>query len=652
MSAELRGLLAAALLAFAAPPARAQETGPAPTATRMEAERLLFLVQYIRSDYAAAVADGAIRDAFEYAEMRTFSDALLEGAPTLRRHGASPEALALLRELHAAIRGLRPVPEVADLAGRLAARLIGETDLVAWPAAPPDLARGARLFREGCAPCHGAAGAGDGRAVPFLAPAPISLRGAAADQLSPHQVSMAIRHGIEGTAMPSFDWALDREEAWDVAFHVMTLREIDDPRPDDPGLGLTLHDLARSSNAELLERARRLRPDVSARDIAYYRRHLPAVLSAHAGSPPAAGLAPPPGAAADLAVALQLQGALAGVAERLFPSVVGVSSFVRDESAAPGAPAPAATGAWVAPGDEAAYPGFRRWRSASGFIVSETGHALTASDVLLGPDGRPVPVVDLELHGGERVLARVVGVEPTIRLGVVQRVELSGSAAPAMPPARLGVSDRLRVGHLAIALGRLWGPGTIFAAGVLSSQAERQCYQDRFSATLLRASMSLPAEARGGPLANIQGEVVGLNLAADLAPEGGATALPIDLVRTIYEALALAESSESPWLGVSVLEIAAARRARPGAVAPADLARTGVYIDNVFAPSPAARAGVRVGDCLVSIDGQRLFSVSDFQKWVYLSGVGREVALEIFRAGATIELRTTIERRPANAVPR
>ncbi len=80
--------------------------------------------------------------------------------------------------------------------------------------------------------------------------------------------------------------------------------------------------------------------------------------------------------------------------------------------------------------------------------------------------------------------------------------------------------------------------------------------------------------------------------------------------------------------------------------------RTGVYIDDVFDPSPASRAGIRVGDSLVSLDGNRLFSVLDFQKWLYLSGIGRTVELEIFREQKTLEKRVKIEERPESVTTR
>jgi serine protease Do len=129
-------------------------------------------------------------------------------------------------------------------------------------------------------------------------------------------------------------------------------------------------------------------------------------------------------------------------------------------------------------------------------------------------------------------------------------------------------------------------------------------------------------------------------------------ALPIDLAMAIYEPLKLKGSRRSPWLGFSVLERRAVRRDRLGRSGDAKLPATGVYIDDVFDPSPASAADVRVGDFLVSIDGNRLGSVGAFQKWLYLSGIGRTITLEISRDGKRLEKRVTVEERPQTAVPR
>jgi S1-C subfamily serine protease len=197
--------------------------------------------------------------------------------------------------------------------------------------------------------------------------------------------------------------------------------------------------------------------------------------------------------------------------------------------------------------------------------------------------------------------------------------------------------------------------------GTLSSRAERQCYQDELSATLMQASLGVPAGGYGGPLTTIEGDVVGMlipgpnaDLAAPATPSPTlAFALPIDLAMAIYEPLKVKESRKSPWLGISVLERRPVGRG-PGRPGPGGvrLPPGGVLIDNVFEPSPAATADVRVGDLLLSIDGQRLYSVGAFQKWLYLSGIGRTITLEIFRDGEKLEKRITVEERPAAAVPR
>jgi S1-C subfamily serine protease len=120
----------------------------------------------------------------------------------------------------------------------------------------------------------------------------------------------------------------------------------------------------------------------------------------------------------------------------------------------------------------------------------------------------------------------------------------------------------------------------------------------------------------------------------------------------IYEPLKTKESRSSPWLGFSVLELHTARRRLASPGGGVKLPATGVYIDDVFQPSPAAAADIRIGDCLISIDGNRVATVGAFQKWLYLSGIGRTITLELFREGKTLEKRVTVEQRPAAAVPR
>jgi len=617
----------------------------------------LFLLQYVAADYPAAVHRGEVIDNFEYREMLSFSRLLVERFNVFRTAGADEENLVALRQLERGIRDRVSRAEVRDLSGGLIRRLLDELDTVALPVKAPDLERGRQLYAEDCAACHGPSGGGDGPSAPGMVPPATSFRDARLNVLSPHHVFGAIDFGVEGTAMPSYGWALPAEDMWDMAFFVMTMRDGFEPRRPYPPLLLSAGDLAAASNEELLALVGRARPDVQVSHIDYYRLNVPPATPAADLLAPVATETPKNSAAdsPDLQLALGLQDAFAAVAERLFPSVVGVSGFVRrpaDTGEGSGAENP---GAWrEGSTEDRMYPGFERVGSGSGFIVSKEGHILTTHQVLVGPDGGIVDAVDVEMHDGRHVLARVVGVEPTINLGVLQLEVYSRVQPFPIQPIETGGGYSQRVGHWTIALGDPVGPGTTYAVGTLATLPERQCYQGDLSATLMQTSLRVPDQAYGGPLVNIRGEVVGMTVprphADPRVARAAEFALPIDLALGIYEALKVKESVNSPWLGFSILELATVRRT--GQVDWSSLSRTGVFIDDVFEPSAASAADIRIGDCLVSLDGHRLLSVLDFQKWLYLSGIGRTVTLEIFRNGETLEKSVTIERRPESVRPR
>lgn len=659
-----RSLLAAALL-FAGPPAIAAEPPEGD-----EAERLLFLLQYIASDYRVAVADGAIRDPFEFDEIVEFSRLLVERAALLEARGAPPAVAPGLAELHERIVRRAATADVEELAGRLAHELLAALDESPLPTERPDLAAGRALYAAGCAACHGPAGRGDGPAAGEMGPPPTSFAEARMRTLSPLQVWGATTYGIPGTAMPSYAAAWTPRERWNVAFWVMTLRDGFDPEPPPRALALTLGELASRSDDEL----RREHLLLSAGELPqgwldHERLHPPAPaargfvvngLPAGDGELAAAAAGAGSRASSSLEVALGLQEAFAGVAERAFPSVVGVTGFVRRPAGEPSGRA--AGGAWVEPSEEERlYPGFARARSASGFVVDSEGTIVTAAWTLERDDRSTVDLVDVERPDGVHELARIVGLEPTLGLGVLRLERFGTGAAPALPPLPLADRDAARTGHWVIALGRPWGPGRAFAVGTLASPPERECYQEDRTATLFQASLRVAPGSWGGPLVDIHGRVLGVVLPGRRPAEAELTAfapaqelaLPVDLALTVVQALVTTESRRTPWLGLSVRELAAVRRERQRAGGDTQaLPRTGVWIDDVYEPSPAAAAGIRPGDALVALDGQRLYSVGGFQRWLYISGIGRRVQIEVWRDGETLERAVTIEERPAAAAPR
>lgn len=178
------------------------------------------LLDYIAVDYPAAVADGRVISAAEYAEMREFSASVRERLAALPATSATPQLLKDADVLIAAIERRAPEAEVGQRARALAAELLRAYPTPLAPSAPPDLARGATLYAEQCASCHGATGAADGPGAKGLEPPPIAFTDLArARERSLFGLYQVVSQGLEGTAMASYG-DLSPEDRWALAFYV------------------------------------------------------------------------------------------------------------------------------------------------------------------------------------------------------------------------------------------------------------------------------------------------------------------------------------------------------------------------------------------------------------------------------------------------
>ena len=167
---------------------------------------------------------------------------------------------------------------------------------------------------------------------------------------------------------------------------------------------------------ELIRRGRSAGSVVDISQIDFLRAGLDSPAS-FGESAPAASAATPGEPEAGLDLALRLETVFALVAERVFPSVAGVSLFRKETAPATGGRVGARTEAWRQAGrEEAPYPGYRRVRSGSGVFVSEDGFLLTTSRLLSGDGGaRSDDIVDVEIQGNRHYRARIVGMEPAIK---------------------------------------------------------------------------------------------------------------------------------------------------------------------------------------------------------------------------------------------
>ena len=210
--ALLLPLIVAASALLAVAPAHA--SGPAE-----EVQTSWRLLDYVAVDYRGAVAGGRVINDAEYREMIEFADNVAQRLAVLPANPQKASLTAGAAELERAIAGKAAPAEVARLARTLGADLLVAYPVPLAPSKVPDLARGARLFAENCASCHGAKGEGPSGAFAKLDPAPIAFadRDRAANR-SLFGLYQVISQGIEGTAMQSFA-ALPVEDRWALAFH-------------------------------------------------------------------------------------------------------------------------------------------------------------------------------------------------------------------------------------------------------------------------------------------------------------------------------------------------------------------------------------------------------------------------------------------------
>ncbi len=246
------------LLAVLSPVASA--SAPQPVAERQspaaaDAERVVFLLQYVGSDYAAAVKDGKIVDESEYRENSEFTSLIAERFASLR--GALPPSKVApletaVRRLGDLVSSRGDAAQVKEAAESAIPLLVDAFALRSFPRQRPDPATARRLFAESCVPCHGLRGEGDGPRAKDLDPRPARFSdGARMDTTAPYVFYNAVTLGVANTAMASFADSLSDRERWDLAFYLWTFSLPPDESAEPPPIALSLRDLATRSSVAL-----------------------------------------------------------------------------------------------------------------------------------------------------------------------------------------------------------------------------------------------------------------------------------------------------------------------------------------------------------------------------------------------------------------
>ncbi|CAI8236232.1 MAG: trypsin-like peptidase domain-containing protein [Prochlorococcus sp. ALOHA_A2.0_51] len=347
--------------------------------------------------------------------------------------------------------------------------------------------------------------------------------------------------------------------------------------------------------------------------------------------PVLSGLSPQPLQAASAATALSRQSFVADAVARSGPAVVTLetSRTVRSMGMA-GLPQglladPLFQHFFGLPGRVAPRARIERGQG-SGVIFSAEGLVLTNAHVVEKTDQLMVGLPD-----GRRVPGRLVGQDKITDLAVVQ---LDGSGP--WPTAPLGDSDQLRVGDWAIAVGNPFGLENTVTLGIVSN-LNRNVSQLGISGKrldLIQTDAAINPGNSGGPLLNSEGNVVGINTLVRSGPGAGlGFAIPINRARTIAQQLVERGRASHPMVGVGLSPVPSARSGEansPGAV-----------IRSVVPGGPAARAGLKVDDVIVSVEGLPIDGPAEVVSAIDRHGVGRPITFGLIRGDSRIELAVT-----------
>jgi high-affinity iron transporter len=191
--------------------------------TRDRVGRVLALLDYVAGDYSAAVGPrGELLSGIELAEQSSFAR---ECASELRAIGSPADLAGQLDALAVRIERRDPPPAVSAATRRIGASLQQRFRLAILPPRAPDLRRGARLYRQACAACHGREGRPPDIGLPTRPVAFASKQDMRA--FAPLRIYRAITYGVPGTAMPAFGDAIDDAARWDLASYALALAHRD-----------------------------------------------------------------------------------------------------------------------------------------------------------------------------------------------------------------------------------------------------------------------------------------------------------------------------------------------------------------------------------------------------------------------------------------
>ncbi len=267
----------------------------------------------------------------------------------------------------------------------------------------------------------------------------------------------------------------------------------------------------------------------------------------------------------------------------------------------------------------------------SGFIVSHDGYIVTNAHVV-----EKAAEIKVRLTDKREFTAKVIGVDPRSDVAVIK------VAANNLPTVKIGDSAKLRPGEWVIAIGSPYGFANTVTAGIVSATSRDNLSSDpnMDAVPFIQTDVAVNPGNSGGPLINMQGEVVGINsqiFSRTGAFAGISFAIPIDYAYGVAEQLIKTGHVTRGRIGVGITNVTRDLADSLG------LAKAqGAAVGNVEDDSPAAKAGLLAGDVIVKIDGRPVEGSADLSRAIRGMHPGNKVHLSVWRGGKTRDVTITV----------
>jgi len=334
----------------------------------------------------------------------------------------------------------------------------------------------------------------------------------------------------------------------------------------------------------------------------------------------------------NLSNAKPIPGSFADLAEKLMPSVVNISTTQTIKTNANPLPFQFPPGS---PFEEMFkdfnQPTERKASSlGSGFIINKNGTIITNNHVINNAEDIIVRVGDKEYE------AKVLGADPYSDLAV-----LKIDTNEKFIPVKFGNSDKARVGDWVVAIGNPFGLGGTVTSGIISAR-NRDINLTRYD-DFIQTDASINQGNSGGPLFNLDGDVIGINTAIIAPGQSGSIgigfAIPSNAASNVITQLIKYGETKRGWLGVRIQQVTKE-------IAEVEKLKNteGALIASVGEKSPAEKAGLKAGDIILKFDGKKVDTMRALPKLVSNTEVGKTVELEIWRNKKLITKKLTLGR--------